>query len=435
MTLTGGLRAHLYRDEIERRATEYETPRPDPERAAIQLTLLNREWTRIVATTEHWGALVRRGRLPMRFATLAEFVTLVPVTSRQDVQQHGAAMSSRSRPPDMVRTTGGSTAAPIQFPAWKSENLSTRYDMWCGRSWYGVNPGSRLFLLWGHGHLLGSGARGWIRARQLEISDRLLGYRRFSAYDLRPSRMRQAADEILAFRPDYLVGYSVALDLLARVNADRREALRDVGVRVVVGTAEGFPGADSVEILGDTFGCPIAMEYGAVESGVVAHTHPNGGYRVFWRNNFVEAVGEGATPRLVLTSLYPRAFPLVRYEIGDEVETKPVAGDGLAGLSEFQRVIGRCNDFVVLKDGFTVHSEVFSHAIRPCASVRGFQILQSGDDLRIHYTSADELPQAQEREIRMRLDRVHPELGAIRLERVAALTQTVAGKTRMIIRR
>ena len=335
----------------------------------------------------------------------------------------------------MVRMTGGSTAAPVQLPAWKSENLSTRYDMWCGRGWYGVDPGSRLFLVWGHGHLLGSGARGWIRARRIEISDRLLGYRRFSAYDLRPARMRQAADEILTFRPDYVVGYSVALDFLARANADRRSALRGVGVRVVLGTAEGFPGADSVEILRDTFGCPIAMEYGAVESGVVAHTHPSGGYRVFWRNNLVEAVGAGPTPRLVLTSLYPRAFPLVRYEIGDEVETAAVPGLVVAGLAEFRRIVGRCNDYVVLKDGFTVHSEVFSHAIRPCAAVRGFQVLQDGDELRIRYTSVDELPQSQGRDIRTRLAKVHPDLGAIRLERVAALGQTVAGKTRMIIRR
>ena len=435
MTLAGKLRAHLYRDGIERRAAQYATRLTDAERAAIQLESLNAEWARIVATTEHWGSLVSGAQLPATFASLEEFVSCVPSTSRQAVQQHGSAMASRSKRPDMVRMTGGSTATPIQLPAWKSEQLSTRDDMWCGRGWYGVDPGSRLFLLWGHGHLLGSGARGWIRARRLEISDRLLGYRRFSAYDLQSAKMRRAADDILAFRPDYVIGYSVALDLFARANADRRSALRGVGVRVVFGTAESFPSEDSVQILHDTFGCPIAMEYGAVEAGVVAHTHPSGDYRVFWRSHLVEAVGQGPTKRLLLTSLYPRAFPLVRYEIGDEVETAVVSGDTFAGLAEFRRVVGRCNDYVILKDGFTVHSEVFSHAIRPCSAVRGFQIRQDGDDLRIHYTSEDALPPEQERGILARLTKVHPSLGAIRLERVAALDQTIAGKTRMIIRR
>jgi len=435
VTITGRLRARLYRDAIKRRAAQYASRLPDAERAAIQLESLNGEWARIVATTEYWGSLVRDAHLPATFASLEDFASCVPSTSRQAVQQHGPGMASRSRRPDMVRMTGGSTSTPIQLPAWKSEQLSTRDDLWWGRSWYGVDPGSRLFLLWGHGHLLGSGPRGWIRARRLEISDRLLGYRRFSAYDLQPAKMRRAAAEMLTFRPDYVIGYSVALDLFARTNADRGSALRALGVRVVVGTAESFPSEDSVQVLHDLFGCPIAMEYGAVEAGVVAHTHPSGDYRVFWKNHLVEAVGQGPTKRLLLTSLYPRAFPLVRYEIGDEVETALVSGDTFAGLSEFRRVVGRCNDYVVLKDGFTVHSEVFSHAIRPCSAVRGFQIRQIGDDLRIHYTSDDALPPEHERGILARLTKVHPSLGAIGLERVATLDQTVAGKTRMIIRR
>jgi len=203
----------------------------------------------------------------------------------------------------------------------------------------------------------------------------------------------------------------------------------------VLGTAEGFPSADSVDRLHETFGCPVAMEYGAVETGVVAHTHPSGGYRVFWRNHLVEAVGDGPTKRLVVTSLYPRAFSLLRYEIGDEVETESVASGVVAGLAEFRRVIGRCNDYVLLTDGFTVHSEVFSHAIRACAAVRGFQVQQDGDAICIHYTATDALPAEQEGGLRTRLAKVHPGLGAVRLERVASLSQTVAGKTRMIIRR
>jgi len=435
MTLAGRLRARAYRDELDLRVMQYGTETPVAARAAIQLASLNHEWARIAATTEHWGARIRGGGLPAQFASLEEFASKVPVTTRQAVQEHGAAMTSRSRPPDMVRMTGGSTASPIQLPAWKSEQLSTRSDMWCGRSWYGVDPGSRLFLLWGHSHLLGTGAAGWVRARRMELSDRLLGYRRFSAYDLQPAKMRRAVDALLAFQPDYVIGYSVALDLLARANADRADAVRALKVRVVVGTSEGFPAADSTAVLGSLFGCPIAMEYGSVETGVIAHTHPDGGYRVFWRSHLLEAVGQGPARRLLLTSLYPRAFPLVRYEIGDEIETEPVSDEPFAGLAGFRRVVGRCNDYVVLNDGFTVHSEVFSHAVRPCNAVRGFQVRQDGDDIRIHYTSEAELPPEQGQGIRVRLSRVHPSLGAIRLERVASLSQTVAGKTRMIVRR
>jgi phenylacetate-CoA ligase len=176
------------------------------------------------------------------------------------------------------------------------------------------------------------------------------------------------------------------------------------------------------------------MEYGTVECGVVAHTHPDGGYRVFWRSHLIEAVGEGSIRRIVVTSLYPRAFPLVRFELGDEIEIADDAPAAAIGLAAFRRVVGRCNDYVVLADGFTVHSEVFSHAVRPCADVRSFQIVQQGDALSLRYTSAGDLPQAERSGIQQRLERVHPALERIRFERVEELSQTVAGKTRMVIR-
>ena len=131
--------------------------------------------------------------------------------------------------------------------------------------------------------------------------------------------MRRAAEELLRFRPAYVLGYSVALDLFAAANRDRREQLRASGVRLVVGTAEAFPTRESANRLRDLFGCDVAMEYGAVETGLLAHTHPEGGYRAFWRSYLLEVAGGEHPGRLLVTSLYPRCLPLVRYEIGDEI--------------------------------------------------------------------------------------------------------------------
>jgi len=321
----------------------------------------------------------------------------------------------------------------VQIPSWNSELVEAARDMWLARSWYGIRPGSRLFLLWGHSHLLGTGLRGWLRGRQRELSDRLLGYYRFSAYDLRPEKMRRAAEEMKRFRPDYVVGYSVALDLFARANETAGESLRGLGLRAVIGTAESFPFPDSASRLEALFGCPVAMEYGAVECGLVAHTHPEGGYRVFWRNLLVETLPSDGRHRILLTSLYPRSMPLIRYEIGDEVELPEPTLGATVGVERFARVVGRCNQHVALDDGATIHSEVFSHALRPCAEVRGFQVVSRRDGLAIRYVSGAPLSGQRASEIRERLGKVHPSLARVRLEQVDALPQTVAGKTRMVV--
>jgi phenylacetate-coenzyme A ligase PaaK-like adenylate-forming protein len=433
MTVVGRLRARRYAAGIDALSREMERCAAPPERRATQLALLNREWARVVREVPHYAQLRQEHGVPDAFASLEEFARSVPVARREDLQGQLGDRTSRGRNADWFRITGGSTAAPVQLPAWRSERPATRDDVWVARGWYGVDPASRLFLLWGHSHLLGTGWRSRLRARRLELSDRLLGYHRFSAYDLRSEAMDLAGRTLLRFRPDYLLGYSTALDLFARANQHRRSDLRRCALRLVVATAEGFPAPDGEERLRDLFDCPVAMEYGAVETGLIAHSHPAGGFRVFWRSHLVEGVGEGLRRRVVVTSLYPRAFPLVRYEIGDEIELESLDDDATA-LASFRRVLGRCNDYAELSDGTLVHSEAFSHAVRPCSAIRGYQVVQKGRDLRLRFTSVGGLDQAEIAAIRERLRRIHGDLADIAFERVDALDQTVAGKTRMVVR-
>ena len=257
------IRDRFFRQRIDELRAAYSAPRSEQERLEAQLALWNAEWRRILATVPYYRELQQRRNLPVRFGSWQEFTTEVPATCRSAVQENTQAMTSTERPQQITRKTGGSTAEPVQIPGWRSENSRTRYNTWLGRSWYGVSPSSRLFLLWGHSHLFGTGIGGWFHRRRREVVDRMLGYRRFSAYELRSEALRRAAEELIEFKPEYLIGYSVALDLLARANRDRREELRRLGLKVVIGTAECFPATDSVASLEDLFGCPVAMEYGA----------------------------------------------------------------------------------------------------------------------------------------------------------------------------
>jgi phenylacetate-coenzyme A ligase PaaK-like adenylate-forming protein len=436
MTLVGAARGLGFSRELDRRAALYNAAAID-ERAvrASLLERLDREWRRVTEDVPYWRRLVTRGELPRSFESLEAFAAAVPPTTRALVHDHGRELASASRPGELVRRTGGSTSQPVQLPAWRSEIAAAAADNWIGRAWYGVGPGSRLFMLWGHSHLHGEGLRGRLAGLGRRARDRALGYERFSAYDLRPEAMRRAADSLVAHRPHYVIGYSAALDAFARANLDRQARLSALGLRVVIATSEAFPSADSAALLERLLAAPVAMEYGAVETGVIAHTHPSGGYRAYWESQLLDAerLAPGEPHRLRVTSLAPRCFPLVRYEIGDEVELEPTAPDRVVGLARFARVVGRANDWVELPDGARIHSETFSHAARECAEIRGFQIVRGGAGLALRYVADAALSAQAERELRRRLGCVHAALESLRLERVERLEQTVAGKTRMVV--
>jgi phenylacetate-coenzyme A ligase PaaK-like adenylate-forming protein len=408
---------------------------PDPaERASAQLDSLNRVWASASAHVPYWRALRESEGLPARWESLEQFASRLPGTDKSTLQQQGSALRSEQRPPELQKMTGGSTAEPVQIPKWKSEIAATRANLWLGRGRYGIEPHHRLFMLWGHSHLLGTGVRGFVNARRQELADWLLGYCRFSAYDMRPEAMRRALERMLSFRPDYVLGYSVALHHLAEAAGDLAPALRALGLRAVIATAESFPSEASEALVAERFGCPVAMEYGAVETPGLAYSLPEGGYQVFWDSYLVEAERRGKRWSLRITALVPRCVPLLRYEIGDEVELQPGAPDHVVGLTGFERLVGRCNDYLELDDGARIHSEAISHAVRACAGIRSYQVVQQGRTLLLHYTAPETLPADQAAGLVERLRRIHPGLAEAGLERVPALRQTVAGKTPMILR-
>ena len=242
MKLISAVRRRRMAGDIEARVAAYASDLPSQAIAQIQLELLNREWARTVKRIPFYSKLVDANAAPGEFESLEHFFAVAPMANRSLIHQHAAGMCDPSRGPDSWRITGGSTSQPVQLPAWREEFIHAQYDMWAARSWYSIDPGSRLFLLWGHSHLLGTGLKGRWNGFRRSLDDRLLQYRRFSAYNLSEERLKQAAAEMIGFRPDYFLGYSVALDSFARANEDMAGRLRALHLKVVIGTSESFPG-------------------------------------------------------------------------------------------------------------------------------------------------------------------------------------------------
>ncbi|HVX09727.1 MAG TPA: hypothetical protein VHC22_00860 [Pirellulales bacterium] len=317
----------------------------------------------------------------------------------------------------------------MRIPVWKSEPAVAAEDLWYARSWFQVSPRDKLFMIWGHSHLLGRGFRGWLNARRRTFNDWLLGYYRSSAYDLSEGGLRAAGRALLQFRPNYVLGYAVALDRFAQYHSAEKAAFRALGLKAVIATAESFPRASSRESLADLFGCPVVMEYGAVETGPLAHQRLDGCYQVFWRHYYVESIPFPPMPgshQIVVTSLYPRCLSLVRYKLGDLIE---VTERSCSPAREFFAVGGRCNDLVHLPDGRVVHSEAFTHAVKESA-MGAFQLRETEEGIQLRYTAPRCLSDEELAHIRHRLSRISPELATIRLEQVEVLESTIAGKTR-----
>jgi phenylacetate-CoA ligase len=402
--------------------------------AAEQLQGVRAVWTDAVTHVPYYKQLVAERAAPPVIESLAQFFTSVPPLHREVLQASPELFVRANRAPDEYRMTAGSTGNPLRIGVFREEAGPPGSDVLTGRMANGLEATDRIFLLWGHAHLLGTGARGLGHHIVRTCKDWMVGYRRSDAYKLDPASARAHMDALIDFRPQMLLGYSTALDLLVRHNAARRAEARALGLKFVVATGEVPPAEDSRQIIEDFFGCPLAMEYGGVEFGAVAHTVPSEGYRVYWWNMLLEAVdgGRGSASRAALTALYPRYVPLIRYLNGDELAGVHQVSGG--SVMAFDQVKGRHHDAVRLDDGTVVHSMALLHCIQQEAGVYNIQLSLESDATRILLV-ADRRDEAMLARIRQRLRSLAPALAEVPIELVPDLVTNRAGKRRWIVDR
>ena len=366
---------------------------PDPEEVSrVQLQKVKNIWKDATSHVPYYRKLVDEGRAPSEFYSLPEFFESVPVLTRDQIQATPNLFIRDGRPPDRAAMTAGSTGNPIHFGVNNTESEQAGADLFVGRIANGLEPGDRIFLLWGHSHLLGTGLNGKGKHVVRKIKDRLMGYCRVDAYHLDPTSARGHLHSLLRFAPQVVIGYSSALDMLVQYNRELAPQVKRLGIKFVVGTAENLPRPDSRAAVEEFFGCPFVMEYGGVEFGAVAHNLPNASYNVYWWNCILETLPNAGTAAptsqpIAVTGLYQRYFPIIRYRNDDEIKGPRRLRDGQ--VLSFSEVCGRHNDSIKLNDGSAIHSVGLFHCIHQEPQVLNIQLRVEKNSLRLLLIAAD----------------------------------------------
>jgi phenylacetate-CoA ligase len=297
-------------------------------------------------------------------------------------------------------SSGGTTGDTLYF--WvdrrrQAQDLGARLFM---QSLFGIRPGERRVHLWGSP----------LEARTARLRrwrDWLLNERLLDAFDLSPVRMDAHLLSILRFRPSVIYGYTSAAALLARHAAARYGPQDFPWLRLVVLTGEEVT-PDQVAQVRQTFGCPVAAEYGNREVGLIAHQCPQGRMHILWPHVHVDivAVGqvdrgsgregdrppdeEGACPpggppavlepgqfgEVICTTLNTRAQPFLRYRVGDAGRLLPGLCPCGLPLPVMRVEGGKIAGLLALPDGRLCHGAVSSHALHHLPGIVTFRTHQ-----------------------------------------------------------
>ncbi|MEL1242379.1 phenylacetate--CoA ligase family protein [Flavobacterium flavipallidum] len=237
------------------------------------------------------------------------------------------------------------------------------------------------------------------------IKDYLAHRYRFPIFDLSDEILEKMLQKFQSKKFEYLNGYTSSIVLFAKFLRKRNLILKEIcpTLKVCMITSEMLFEDDKI-LLETQFGIPIINEYGASELDLIAFENPNKELLINSETLFVEILDENNNPvpngtegKIVITSLFNKAHPFIRYDIGDigildEKSTldKPI----------LKKLIGRTNDVAILPSGKKSPGLTFYYVtksiIEDDGNVKEFVIKQLEiDQFEIEYVSETELDLAQ----------------------------------------
>ncbi len=380
------------------------------------------------AHVPYYREIMDERELPPRRVQSPSDLERLPLLTRDLIRTRFEALRARARLPGVhARSSGGSTGTPVTVLVDMGRMGIAEAARLRAHRWFGLRPGDREVVLWGSPIELTN------QDRVRQWRDWFLNSRLLSAFDMGESTLSQHMEAIRQHRPVKMYGYASAFYLLARY-AERESLAPPPGLRAVFTTAEPLFDFQRKAIQA-AFGCPVGVEYGCRDGGLVALECPEGGFHVFAEGMHVEILNPDADGRgeIILTNLDSHALPIIRYRTGDIGSIDPTPCRCGRGLPRLRAVEGRRTDFLVTPSGRVLHALSAIYILRELPTVREFRIVQEAvDHLVVHLVPTRPLEKAEGAGIRAQFAAVFgPEMRVDVLES-GTLPRSPSGKFRYV---
>jgi phenylacetate-CoA ligase len=416
-----GKRTHARLRELEQ--TEWLSPEALRD---LQFRRLKQHLEFAYREVPYYGRLLDAHQLPPSRVTSFEDFARIPCLTKDLIREHFSHLQPhRTKLRHAARvSTGGSTGRPVTVLVDRERMAFADAARLRAHRWFGADMGTREVVLWGSSLELTK------QDTARTIRDRFINSRLLSAFDLGATSLARYARIIQRYRPGKLYGYASALYLLASY-------LRQIGwtppggwPRAIFTTAEPLFDFQRATIEA-VFGCPVAVEYGCREVGLIAAECPAGGLHIAAEGVVLETLANG---ELVVTHVDSFAMPLIRYRTGDVGVLEPAPCTCGRGLPRLKSVEGRRTDFLITAGGRVMHALAVIYILREIPYVREFQVIQERlDRVTVKIVPGPGFSDADQAAVTSGIEHLFDHTVSVDVELADAIARPPSGKHRYVI--
>ncbi|HRF35011.1 MAG TPA: hypothetical protein PLM56_16015 [Cyclobacteriaceae bacterium] len=217
------------------------------------------------------------------------------------------------------------------------------------------------------------------------FKDWLMNRFRFVVFDLSDKALEKVVDKFTRDPFEGVYGYTHSIVYFAKYLLKTNRVLNSIcpSLRCVIVTSEVCTQEDR-NTMQKAFGVPVKSEYGASEFGYIGYDIGHDRWRIARENLLVEILPVDGLSlqeyggRVVVTDFNNKAFPFVRFSIGDIATLEQEPGSPVADV--LTRLMGRTNDMAILPSGKVVPGLVFYYVsksiIEKAKGIRQYVIRQ-----------------------------------------------------------
>lgn len=246
------------------------------------------------------------------------------------------------------------------------------------------------------------------RSKEL-LKDFFLNRYRFDVFDLSDLALEGWLQKYKQTKFVYVNGYTTVILAFAKFLISKNIVLKDVcsTLKACVVTSEMCFEKDKIRIE-KAFGIPVINEYGASELDLIAFQNKENRWMINTESLFVEILDENNNPlpdgevgKIVITSLYNKAHPFIRYEVGDVGSIERINQKNVV----LEKLEGRREDLVYLPEGKVAPGLTFYYVTKTVMEdsnqVKEIKIIQTNmDTFEIHYVAIKEFRDDQKLKIK-----------------------------------
>jgi phenylacetate-CoA ligase len=361
-----------------------------------------------------------------------------PITSRETIRANRIEMRSVASGVKLIsKTTGGSTGAPLQFDIDPGSYEHRNAAYFRGYNLAGAGPGTKQLFLWG----VPLESRNLRKRVKDSLYNRVYRRKALNTFELGGDRIAEFVSVLKRFRPDTIVAYAQSMYVFARLIAAAGIHAPAPGSIVV--------GAEKLhrfqrETIESVFGAPVFETYGSREFMLMgAECDRHAGLHLTMENILLEVLDDDGAPtpagevgNVVVTDLYNRGMPFIRYLNGDQaVAGFPTCACG-RGLPLLREVAGRRADILVTPDGRHLTGLAFPHLLKEFPAVTFYRVIQENPEfVRIELVVNPSWTQESGLRIQTAAQSLLGPMMRVQLQLVDCIPPGASGKRQVVINR